>query len=173
MKGSVVFFTFALAVTLAGSLAWADEDTPVGRWRQIDDETGEARSIVKIYQDNGVLKGEVVELLAEPEDEGPPVCDQCQGELKNAPILGFPLLSGMTKDGDEWTRGTIIDPENGKEYQAKLSLDDNGRKLNVRGFIGLSLFGRTQVWERIETSRNGEGQADRRSEPRTMTDAIN
>lgn len=95
-----------------------------------------------------MLEGKIVKLL-EKAEPGRPVCDQCEGELKDAPILGFPLLSGMTRDGDEWTGGTIIDPENGKQYTAKMSLSDNGQTLEVRGFIGISLFGRTQVRERI------------------------
>ncbi|HET6757421.1 MAG TPA: DUF2147 domain-containing protein [Burkholderiales bacterium] len=153
-QSSAILLTFALAA--AGSFALAD-DMPVGRWRQIDDETGAAKSIVKIYQENGVLNGRIVELLKKPDAGKPSVCDRCEGELKDAPILGFPLLSGMKKEGSEWTGGTIIDPKNGKRYRAKMALRDNGQKLEVRGFIGFSLFGRTQVWERVEASPDSDG----------------
>lgn len=146
MKDAAVIPMFALLTTLAGPLAWANDNTPVGNWRQIDDETGKAKSVVRIYRDDGVLNGKIVKLL---KDSGSRVCNSCEGKLKGRPILGFPLVSGMTRDGDEWTDGTIIDPENGKEYSAEMALADSGQKLEVRGYIGISLFGRTQVWERI------------------------
>lgn len=146
MKNSALIFAFALVTALAGSLAGA-ADTPVGTWRQFDDATGEAKSVVEIYEDGGVLRGKIVKLLKEPVDSGQ--CDKCEGELKGHPYLGFPLLSGLKRDGDKWTGGTIIDPKNGKQYNAKLKLSDGGQKLEVRGYLGVSLFGRTQVWERI------------------------
>jgi uncharacterized protein (DUF2147 family) len=130
--------------------ARGETGSPVGLWRQIDDETGEAKSVVKIYEEDGVLKGRIVKLLKEPEEGEPPVCDRCEGELKGEPYLGFPLISGMKQEGDEWAGGHIIDPESGKRYQAEMSLMEGGDKLKVRGFIGFSLFGRTQVWERVK-----------------------
>jgi uncharacterized protein (DUF2147 family) len=155
MKDSAVTPTFVLPAVLAGPLAWAGDETPIGRWRQIDDATGEAKSVVRVYADDGVLEGKIVKFLKKPEpgESRQPVCDQCKGELKRHSYLGFPLLSGLRRDGDEWTGGAIIDPESGKQYSVKLALSDDGQKLEVRGYLGLSLCEPTQVWERIGTVR--------------------
>jgi uncharacterized protein (DUF2147 family) len=137
----------SLISVFAISLVSADNTSPEGMWRTIDDETGEAKSLVKIWIDDGELKGQITELL-NPEEPNP-VCDECKGSLKDKPIEGMTFVWGLTKDGDEWSGGKILDPGNGKEYKAKLELIENGSKLSVRGFIGFALIGRTQVWERI------------------------
>ena len=94
-------------------------------------------------------EGKIIKVLKS--DDGPnPVCKECDGERKNKPIEGMTILWGLSKDGDEWNGGQILDPKNGKIYKAKMSLDDGGRKLNVRGYIGFSLMGRSQVWLRQE-----------------------
>ena len=130
--------------------AWAaDLSSPLGRWRTVDDETNVERSIVEIVQVGGELQGKVLQLLnrrpGEPDD---PVCEKCEGARKNQKIVGLTFLWGLKPDGDEWTGGAVLDPENGKIYNAKISLAEGGQKLRVRGFIGMSLFGRTQVWLR-------------------------
>ncbi|MFC3703109.1 DUF2147 domain-containing protein [Reinekea marina] len=129
------------------SLASADNSSPEGTWKTIDDETGKAKSLVKIWIDKGELKGQIIELLNPSEPN--PVCKECKGSRKNKPIEGMVFVWGLEKDGDEWTGGKILDPNNGKEYKANLELIENGKKLSVRGFIGFALIGRTQVWERV------------------------
>jgi uncharacterized protein (DUF2147 family) len=78
------------------------------------------------------------------------VCIKCRGELKNKPLLGMTIMQGMKQNGDAYEGGKILDPDNGKTYRCKLKLDETGNKLEVRGFIGISLFGRSQTWVREE-----------------------
>ncbi|MEX2696569.1 DUF2147 domain-containing protein [Rhizobium mongolense] len=81
-----------------------------------------------------------------PNESG--TCVKCEGALKNAPVTGMVILSGLKKDGDEYTGGKILDPDSGKIYSSKISLTNGGKKLNVRGFVGVSMLGRSQVRER-------------------------
>jgi uncharacterized protein (DUF2147 family) len=122
--------------------------TVEGDWKTIDDETGEAKSILTLWVEDNELQGKIVELLNPSEPN--PVCDECKGKLKDKPIEGMTILWGLENDDDKWSGGTILDPSNGKEYKAKVTLSDDGMSLDVRGFIGFALIGRTQVWERVE-----------------------
>jgi uncharacterized protein (DUF2147 family) len=130
--------------------AKADTTSPVGRWTTIDDETKKPKSVIAIYEENGKLFGKIEKLFREPKEDQNPVCDKCEGTLKNQPILGMVILQNLKKDDDEWTGGTIMDPANGKTYKCKIAVEDGGKKLKVRGFVGMSLFGRTQKWVRAE-----------------------
>ncbi|NVK11155.1 MAG: DUF2147 domain-containing protein [Gammaproteobacteria bacterium] len=128
----------ALAVLFIASPALAADVT--GRWNTIDDTTGEVRSTVELTISDGVLQGRIIELI-NPEEENP-ICDLCDGELKDQPVIGLQIIDGLTLDGDEWSDGTIVDPENGKSYRCKIWRE--GEKLLVRGYIGF--FFRTQEW---------------------------
>jgi uncharacterized protein (DUF2147 family) len=128
------------------AFSYAAPLTVEGEWKTIDDETGEPKSILTLWIDKGELNGRIDTLLNPTEPN--PVCEECKGKLKNQPIEGMTILWGLEKKGDEWKGGTILDPGNGKEYKAKLKLIDNDQKLEVRGFIGFALIGRTQTWER-------------------------
>ena len=118
-----------------------------GNWVTIDDETGVEKSIIKLYIENDTLYGSIETLLLE-EDQGQ-LCTNCTGSELNQPIEGLIILKGLTRDGEQWTGGTILDPANGKEYQCTLTLEGDS-ELNVRGFIGFSFIGRTQRWKRMD-----------------------
>lgn len=118
-----------------------------GNWVTIDDETGVEKSIIKLYVENDTLFGRIETLLLD-QDQGQ-LCTNCSGSQLNQPIEGLIILKGLTRDGDQWTGGTILDPANGKEYQCTITLDGTS-KLNVRGFIGFSFIGRTQRWMRLD-----------------------
>jgi uncharacterized protein (DUF2147 family) len=133
-----------LALILLPSLALAAPTTPIGKWKTIDDSSKKAKSIVEIYDQGGKLYGKIIKLFREKGEDPDPKCDKCTGAKKNQKIIGLVILEGMSQDGDEWKGGTITDPENGKAYKCKMKLE-NG-KLKVRGFIGVSLLGRTQYW---------------------------
>jgi uncharacterized protein (DUF2147 family) len=130
--------------------ALAQELSPVGRWTTIDDETKKPKSVITIYEEGGKLFGKIEKLYREPNEDQNPVCDKCQGTLKNQPILGMVIMRDLKKDDDEWSGGTILDPANGKTYKCKIAVEDGGKKLKVRGYIGMSLLGRTQHWVRAE-----------------------
>ncbi|NGY06395.1 DUF2147 domain-containing protein [Solimonas terrae] len=141
-----LFVTALLLTTSLAPVAWAAPDTPVGTWKTIDDATGKAKSLITITEQDGKLQGTVVKLINPSKPN--PVCEKCEGQRKNQPILGMQVLWDVRKDGDQWDGGQVLDPEKGKIYGVKLTMADNGRKLDVRGFIGFSLLGRTQTWLR-------------------------
>lgn len=136
-------------VLLTGAMsAMAQTDTPVGVWQTIDDHTGQPKALVQITQDgDGTLSGKVIKGL-NPTDSPDRRCTECTDSRKNQLILGMTILNDLKKDGDKWDGGRILDPENGKVYKCKMHLEDGGQKLVVRGYIGVSLLGRSQTWVR-------------------------
>ena len=126
------------------------QDTPVGKWRTIDDKTGKVKSVVEITEaSNGTLQGKVLQVL--DSEKGPnPLCDACKGANHNKPIEGMVIAWGLRHEGDAWDDGKIMDPKNGKVYSAKMTPVDGGKKLEVRGYMGFSLLGSTQTWVREE-----------------------
>jgi uncharacterized protein (DUF2147 family) len=106
--------------------------------------------LVRISERNGQFEGKIEKIFPKPGDDPAPKCDKCDGTRHNQPVLGMTILWNLAKQGSEYQGGEILDPENGKVYQAKMKLIDGGKKLEVRGFIGFSLFGRSQVWLREE-----------------------
>lgn len=137
-----------LSITFLNILIYA-QTTPVGKWKTIDDETQQAKSIIEIFEKNGLLYGKIEKLFRKADEDQNPKCDKCSGDKKDQLIIGMQILNGLKKDSDaKWTGGEILDPNNGKTYSCKLILIEDGKRLNVRGFIGFSLLGRTQTWER-------------------------
>ena len=128
----------------------AMDSSPEGMWKTLDDKTGEARSVIKVWTEKGELVGRIEKLFRKPGENPNPLCDKCTGENKDKPVIGMTVMWGLKKDGDEWTGGHILDPDDGKVYSCKVELADGGKKLEVRGFIGFSLIGRTQTWVRSE-----------------------
>lgn len=129
-------------------LAWADA-TPAGLWKTIDDTTGKPRSLIRITENNGEYSAVVEKGLRET-DTGEAVCDKCSDERKGQKIIGMTIAKHLKKNGDKYDGGEILDPENGKTYKCKMTLDESGNKLEVRGYIGFSLLGRSQIWHRVE-----------------------
>jgi uncharacterized protein (DUF2147 family) len=123
--------------------------SPIGRWKTIDDSTGKEKSVVQIYEENGKLYGKIEKLLNPKPEDPDPKCDKCEGDLKDQKVIGLRILWELKKDGDEWSGGTILDPENGKTYKCYIAVYDGGQKLKVRGYVGFSLLGRTQNWVRV------------------------
>lgn len=130
-----------MAFSLLGVLSFAQIE---GKWKTIDDETGKAKSYVEITKKDGKYYGKVVQLLIKPAE---PNCSKCKDDRKGKPILGLEIIRGLVKDGDEFSGGTITDPKSGKTYKCTITRD--GDKLNVRGYVGLSAFGRTQTWHKV------------------------
>jgi len=146
MIKSMTFFALLFGALLNAQAS----ESPVGLWRTIDDKTGKEKSLVRIVEANGELRATIEKLFREPHEEPNPNCDKCPGERKNKPVLGMMIMTGLKKSGSEYDGGEILDPANGKTYRVKMWTAEGGKKLNVRGFIGVSLLGRTQVWLREE-----------------------
>lgn len=133
----------ALLFCLVGTLYMTQAQEIAGKWKTIDDSTGKEKSIVEIYEKGGVYFGKIQKLLNPSKPN--PTCDNCPGTNKGKPIEGLVIIKDMKMKGGELSGGKILDPESGKEYKCIIKL--NGKdKLDVRGYVGFSLIGRTQTW---------------------------
>jgi uncharacterized protein (DUF2147 family) len=140
-----------VAIGLALGALWglpqAHAADPVdGVWEQVD-EDGTVGALITITDRNGVIDGVISKVLPR-KDPVPETCEKCSGAKKGAKIVGLRIIENMRRDGDEYTGGTITDPKNGKEYTARMRLSADGRTLDVRGYIGTPLLGRSQTWRR-------------------------
>ena len=116
----------------------------IGEWETFDDKTDSKLSVVEIYKANNKYFGKITKLYEDPSDS---VCDKCEGENKAKPIIGLVVLNNLEEDDDEYNNGTILDPNNGETYKCYIELI-NKNKLKLIGYIGISLLGRTQYWQR-------------------------
>lgn len=143
----------AAALLAACTMLTASAQTPrsaIGLWKTIDDETGKTKSLVRITEANGEFRGKIEKLFRAPTEEQHPKCIKCEGTNKDQPVLGMTIIAGMKLEDGEYLGGHILDPASGKTYKSKMSLIEDGKKLNVRGYVGLPAFGRTQIWRREE-----------------------
>ena len=139
---------FAAALLLP-AFAFA-QTTPVGLWKTIDDDGKTAKSLVRISEQAGTLVGSIEKLL-DPKDAADGKCDKCSDDRKDKPVVGLQIIRGVKGQGDGvWGGGEILDPNDGQTYRTRLKPVDGGKKLEVRGYIGAPLFGRTQTWVRVE-----------------------
>ncbi len=120
------------------------QNNVIGKWKTIDDDTNETKSIVEIFKKGNKIFGKIVAIT--DKDRQDAVCEECDEDdpRKNQPILGMEIIKNLEKDDDEWSGGTVLDPENGKVYKCKIWLE--GKNLIIRGYIGFSLIGRSQTW---------------------------
>jgi uncharacterized protein (DUF2147 family) len=139
-------FKYCILLSLVCLSTTMNAQSILGKWKTIDDATGEAKSIVEVFSKSGKIYAKVVEILDPTKKNN--LCNSCSGEDRNKPILGLTIIKGLTKDGAEYNSGEILDPKNGKLYKCTLSLESKD-KLKVRGYIGFSLLGRTQYWFRV------------------------
>ena len=147
MTRRILFFAAVCLVGVTDRVAFAQDNSPAGLWSTISDRDGKPMGVVEIREVDGELIGVVRGILADagPEDS---VCDKCTDDRKGQPIIGMEILRHMRQHGDEWSGGEILDPENGRTYRATMKLADDGKKLIVRGYIGVPMFGRSQTWVR-------------------------
>jgi uncharacterized protein (DUF2147 family) len=148
----------ALAAALVGlpsRAAFADPPASsanaavVGHWQSIDDKTNTPGAIIRTWVDaNGKLYG-AIEKVLKKDAPADPKCAKCTGWAKDKPLVGLTFMYNLTKDGDDWTGGEIIDPESGTTYHCKVTSQAGGEKLDVRGYVGISALGRTQTWTRV------------------------
>jgi uncharacterized protein (DUF2147 family) len=140
---------FAAMLLCAVGSVWA-QTTPAGLWKTIDDKTNAEKSLVRITDNAGVFSGKIEKILTDKADAK---CTECTDERKGQPVQGMTILRGIKPDASEkgtWVGGDILDPNDGKIYKVLLKLADGGKKLDVRGYIGMPMLGRTQTWLRVE-----------------------
>jgi len=146
--------TLAVLVSLSAA-AWAapagGEPTAIGLWEQVDEKSGKAESWFSIAEKDGVYTGTIVKMFPKPGDPPPESwrCTKCEGAEQNAPVLGLSLIKAMKRNGLSYENGTIMDPRDGTVYRALMNLSPDGKKLEVRGYLGYALFGRSQTWNRL------------------------
>jgi len=134
------------------ALAPAAEPSAVGLWEQVDENSNQPESWFRIVEKNGVYEGTLVKAFPKPGGEDPAkwLCTKCEGAEKNMPVVGLALIKNMQRtDRLKYENGTIMDPRDGAVYRALMELSPDGKKLTVRGFLGIALFGRSQVWNRL------------------------
>lgn len=141
MRALIALLTFLLTSFLACA-----QNTPIGKWKTIDDQSGEAKSIIEISERSGKLYGKVVKIFQSPSEDQDPVCEECEQSdpRYRKKIIGMEILEGLQKKSEGYEDGTILDPENGKVYRCKIWLE--GETLKVRGYWGP--FFRTQTWHK-------------------------
>lgn len=141
-KIKILLFLFTLSC-----ITTISAQSVVGKWKTFDDKTGNAKSIVEITEKDGKIYGRIIEIL-NPNKKNDK-CTKCPDQDKDKPLKGLVIIKGLTKDGKEYSDGKILDPVSGKLYKCTVSLDGKD-KLKVRGYVGVSAFGRTQTWNRVE-----------------------
>jgi len=140
----------ATVLSLLSGIALA-QVTPVGLWKTIDDETKQEKSLVRISDSAGVVSAKIEKIMDPSKQDAK--CDKCTDDRKDQAIVGMTILRNVKKNASEadlWDGGDILDPNNGKVYKVRLRPVDGGKKLEVRGYIGMPMLGRTQTWVRVE-----------------------
>ena len=140
-----------LLATLVASVfaASAFAQSPVGLWKTVDDASGKEKSLIRISESGGVFSGKIEKLLA-PDAKPDAKCDQCTDARKDQPVVGMTVMRNVKKNDEQWDGGDILDPNNGKVYKVRLRLDADNKKLEVRGYVGTPMLGRSQNWQRVE-----------------------
>ena len=140
----------AILLAFSAPVSAVDLSTPAGHWMTIDDKSGKPGGIIRIERIDGQYQGWIEKIFPDPDEDPNPKCVYCNGARKNQPVVGLNFMWGLKQQGDEFSGGEILDPRSGKIYRARMKLEDGGKSLNVRGFIGVSLLGRSQVWHRVD-----------------------
>jgi len=138
---SILFFLFCYT---------ANAQSIIGTWESVNEETKKVESTIEIYEKSGMFFGKIIEIKDPKKKDA--LCNLCEGNLKDKPILGMVIVRDLKKDQDEWSGGRVLDPKNGKEYKCTISLKDENT-MKLRGYIGFSVFGRTAYWYRVNEKK--------------------
>ncbi len=137
------FFSVLCILIFCTSLFAQDQKDIAGKWKTMDDKTGELKSIVEISKSlDEKYNGKIIHLYNKPKNNN---CIKCTGDLRNKPLIGLEIISNIRKEGNEYLHGTITDPTSGKSYKCRIIRQ--GNKLEVRGYMGIVSLGRSQVWQ--------------------------
>jgi uncharacterized protein (DUF2147 family) len=150
-----LFLAYFLVLNASGAMAQAGLPTAAGLWEQIDDKTGKSDGWFLIYEKKdaeGIYDGAIARMFIPPGENQHPICTKCQGDQKNRPSLGLTIIKNMHRNGLKYENGTILDPRDGNVYNALMELSPDGQTLTVRGYLGIELFGRNQIWHRLPDS---------------------
>jgi uncharacterized protein (DUF2147 family) len=170
VKAWKLFFTLLFFICSPANAGGAAELTAGGIWEKLDD-AGKPEGWFRIAERNGVYEGQIVKMFPAPgQDASSWRCTKCEGDQKNAPVLGITFITGMKRKGLAYEDGKILDPRNGSIYSARMDLSADGQQLSVRGYLGISLLGQSQVWQRVPADALApEKQAGQPSSQRTRS----
>lgn len=143
----------AIAAVAFSAQAYAatNMNSAIGYWKTVDDKSGQILSVVEIYPGGDSLHGKIVKIYPVLGQKTTDICVKCRGDAQNKPMLGLQILWGMVPvSANTWAKGRVLDPKSGSIYSGSMKLIDNGEKLRLRGFIGISMFGRSETWIRTE-----------------------
>ena len=144
MRKMALVMAIMAVVLLSATVLWAQ--SPLGKWKPVNEKTGKSSTIVSIYEQNGLIYGKIIEMLNPAEKNN--ICDKCEGEDKGKPILGLVIIKNLKADDDEYSGGTILDPGSGKVYKSKLKVIEGGKKMKVSGCI--LFICRAQTWLKMD-----------------------